>query len=233
MSPKQTFTRGFSILAASRTIAIGDIHGCLAAFEALLAAVRPRPDDTIITLGDYVDRGPDCRGTIERLLALGRECRLIPLLGNHEEMMLNVYDGHGELYVDWLLFGGNATLDSYDTMRPEDVPPAHIEFLRACRPIYETEKRFYVHGNYMADVPLSEQPRETLLWDSVKARRPGRHVSGKTAIVGHASQKSGEILDLGYLKCIDTWCYGDGWLTALDVESGEAWQANKSGRMRR
>ncbi len=223
---------GLPVLATSRTIAIGDIHGCLAALEALLAVIRPRTDDTIITLGDYVDRGPDCRGTIERLIELGRQCRLIPLLGNHDDMMLKVHDGRNDLYVDWLLFGGDATLMSYGVDHPEDVPPAHIEFLRGCRLFHESEQRLYVHGNYLGDLPLAEQPVETLLWDSVKARQPGPHYSGKAAIVGHASQKSGEVLDLGYLKCIDTWCYGDGWLTALDVDTGQTWQADKTGRMR-
>jgi serine/threonine protein phosphatase 1 len=219
-------------LPAPRTIAIGDIHGCLAAFEALLGAIRPQPDDTIVTLGDYVDRGSDCRGTIERLLTLGRQCRLIPLLGNHEEMMLAVYDGHHELYVEWLMFGGSATIESYGVEQPEDIPPTHIEFLRGCRLIHETPRHFFLHGNYQADLPLSKQSREMVIWDAVKKRRPGPHCSGKTAIVGHSSQKCGEILDLGYLKCIDTWCYGDGWLTALDVDSGQAWQADKNGKMR-
>jgi serine/threonine protein phosphatase 1 len=219
-------------MTASRTIAIGDIHGCLAALETLLAAIRPQPDDTIITLGDHIDRGPGCRGTIERLLDLARRCRLIPLMGNHEEMMLKVYDGQGDLYVGWLLYGGSATLESYDVTQPDEMPPSHIEFFRNCRLIHESPRHFFVHGSYIADLPLAEQSREVLLWDSVKVRKPGPHVSGKTAIVGHASQRSGEILDLGYLKCIDTWCYGDGWLTALDVDSGQVWQANKAGRMR-
>jgi serine/threonine protein phosphatase 1 len=215
-----------------RTIAIGDIHGCLAALESLLAALQPRPFDTIVLLGDYIDRGPDSRGVIERLLRLGGECQLITLLGNHDEMLLQVYDGQAELYVDWLLFGGNATLQSYDTLRPEEIPAEHIAFLRSCRLWHESERFFYVHGNYLAELPLGAQPRETLLWDSLKTRRPGPHCSGKTAIVGHASQRSGEILDLGYLKCIDTWCYGGGWLTAMDVQSGRAWQADRDGRPR-
>ena len=118
-------------MAMPRTIAIGDIHGCLAALEAILAAIRPRPDDTLLTMGDYIDRGPDSRGVIERLLRLGRECRLIPLLGNHDEMLLKLYDGQTELYIDWLLFGGNTTLGSYGSMRPEDIPPEHIGFFAA------------------------------------------------------------------------------------------------------
>jgi len=220
------------ILPPPRTIAIGDIHGCLAALEKLLEAVRPRPEDTVVTLGDYVDRGPDSRGVIERLLQLWRECHLVPLLGNHDEMMLKVHDGQTELYTDWMLFGGNATLESYHTNRPEVLPTGHIDFLRSCPLLHETERCFFVHGNYLADLPFHAQPRETLLWESLRIRRPGRHCSGKVAIVGHASQKSGEILDLGYLKCIDTWCYGNGWLTALDVDSGQFWQVDKTGKPR-
>jgi serine/threonine protein phosphatase 1 len=216
-----------------RLLAIGDIHGCLSALETLLAAIGPGPQDTLVLLGDYVDRGPQSRGVMERLLMLQQQCRLVPLLGNHDEMMLNVCTGQRRLYVDWLLFGGNATLASYGAAQPEDIPPAHLDFLRGCRLYHESPGHFFVHGNYRAELPLSAQPIETLLWESLKRRLPGPHCSGKTAIVGHTSQKNGEILDLGYLKCIDTWCYGDGWLTALDIESGQVWQVNKSGACRK
>ncbi len=60
---------------AARTIAIGDIHGCLLALNAILGAIDPQPDDVIVTLGDYVDRGPDSRGVLERLIALAGQCR--------------------------------------------------------------------------------------------------------------------------------------------------------------
>jgi serine/threonine protein phosphatase 1 len=219
-------------LSTPRTIAIGDIHGCLAALETLLGAIQLQPNDTLVLLGDYVDRGPNSRGVLERLIDLRRQCHLVPLLGNHDEMLLQVYDGHTQLYIDWLLFGGNATLESYDTLRPEDIPPAHIEFLASCPLYYETDRHFFLHGAYLAELPLNEQPREIVLWESIKACRPGPHCSGKTAIVGHTSQKSGDILDLGYLKCIDTCCYGDGWLTAMDVDTGEVWQADKRGDRR-
>ena len=72
-----------------RTIAIGDIHGCSAALAALVAAIEPSKDDTVITLGDYIDRGPDSRGVLDQLIALAARCRLIPLLGDHEEMLLD------------------------------------------------------------------------------------------------------------------------------------------------
>jgi len=153
-------------------------------------------------------------------------------LGNHDEMLLQVYDGRLEIYVDWLLYGGNATLESYDTVRPEDIPANHIEFLRGCRLFHEMDRHFFLHGSYVPDLPLDRQPRKTVLWESIKYGLPGPHGSGKTAIVGHSSQKTGEMLDAGYLKCIDTWCYGDGWLTCLDIASGRLWQADKTGRMR-
>lgn len=66
---------------------IGDIHGYSLAFERLLENISPSADDTIVTLGDYIDRGPDSRGVVQRLMRLGSECRLVPLLGNHEDLM--------------------------------------------------------------------------------------------------------------------------------------------------
>jgi serine/threonine protein phosphatase 1 len=216
-----------------RLIAIGDIHGCLAAFQTVLAAIDPKPDDTLVALGDYVDRGPDTCGVLEALGRLSGRVRLVPLLGNHDEMLLQVYRGRAELFSDWLAFGGSATLASYHTLLPEGIWPRHIEFLEACPLYYETPRHFFVHANYRSELPLAQQPRDVLLWESLKIHQPGPHASGKTAIVGHTSQKTGEILDLGHLLCIDTWCYGDGWLTALDVSEGRIWQANQKGEERK
>jgi serine/threonine protein phosphatase 1 len=215
-----------------RTIAIGDVHGCSAALDALLEALQPRPEDTIVALGDYVDRGPDSAGVIQRLLGLSGQTRLVPLLGNHDQMLLLICDGWLELLGDWRLFGGDATIASYGGRPPDAIPPEHIRFLQNCRLYYETQRHFFVHGNYEAHLPLDQQPPEVLLWASLKLRPPGRHCSGKTAVVGHTAQKDGEILDLGYLKCLDTCCYGSGWLTAMDVETGRVWQADKQGTMR-
>jgi serine/threonine protein phosphatase 1 len=217
---------------SGRLIAIGDIHGCSAALEAVLSAIAPRPADTLVTLGDYVDRGPDCSSVLEMLRKLRKQTQLVPLLGNHDEMMLKVCGGRQDLLIDWLAFGGTATLASYHTLLPSAVPPPHLAFLRGCVEWHETDRHFFVHGNYQADVPLALQPREVILWESLKTRLPAPHVSGKTAIVGHTAQKTGQILDLGHLKCIDTWCYGEGCLTALEVSTGQVWQADKSGRLR-
>jgi serine/threonine protein phosphatase 1 len=72
-----------------RTLAIGDIHGCLRAFNVLLDEVNLQPDDVLVTLGDYVDRGPNSKGVLERLLATTARCQCFPLKGNHDLMMLH------------------------------------------------------------------------------------------------------------------------------------------------
>ncbi len=130
--------------------------------------------------------------------------------------------------------GGAATLDSYGPGRIIDlIPDDHIAFLEDCRDSHETHTHIFVHANYDPNLPMDEQSAPVLRWESLRDVTPGPHVSGKTVITGHSSQKSGEILDLGYLKCIDTYCYGGGWLTAMEVDTGRTWQANRRGVLRR
>ncbi len=214
-----------------RTIAIGDIHGYPAALRAIFKAIDPQADDLIVTMGDYVDRGPDSRGVLDELIDLQQRFHLVTLLGNHDEVMLDICRGRFGLLGEWPLFGGDTTIASYGGV-PEGVPQEHVDFLAACEPFWETPGHLFVHANYWNNQPLEHQSATTLRWESLKARLPGPHYSGKTVITGHTAQKDGEILDLGYLKCIDTYCYGDGWLTALDVDSAKIWQADKHGRMR-
>jgi serine/threonine protein phosphatase 1 len=133
---------------------------------------------------------------------------------------------------DWLCFGGDATLASYKTTQPSMIPDAHLQFLSNCRLIYETERHFFAHGSYDPRLPLSQQPHRALLWGKMRPAPPGPHFSGKIAIVGHTAQRDGRILDLGHIKCIDTCCYGDGFLTALEVNTAQVWQADKKGRMK-
>ena len=124
----------------TRTIAIGDIHGCSAALDALLDAIRPRPEDVIVPLGDYINRGPDTRGVLDRLIDLGRRCRLVPLLGNHEQMLLEARSGLHP--TTWLGMGGLATLASYGHGRDLSlIPEEHFEFLEGCLDFHETDPR--------------------------------------------------------------------------------------------
>jgi serine/threonine protein phosphatase 1 len=216
-----------------RILAIGDIHGCGRAFDTLLALVAPTDDDTIVTLGDYVDRGPDSFQVIERLIALNREKRLVALRGNHELMLLRARD-EGEILSDWWQYGGQATLASYAS-RAEgplvDVPESHWHFFeKTCVDWHETERHFFVHANAQPDLDLNKQSSYMLFWEHLFESAP--HCSGKVMICGHTQQRSGIPLNLGHAICIDTWAYGDGWLTCLDVSSGQIWQANQRGRCR-
>lgn len=215
-----------------RTIAIGDIHGCVAALAGLLDWIAPSRDDTIVTLGDYIDRGPDSRGAIERLLLLAGQCHLVPILGNHDELLLDIVAGRQESLGFWLSFGGDATLASYGVSTAQEIPENHLAFLRGCLPWYETADHLFFHAGYDPRLPLDRQPGDVLRWRSLRDDAPGPHPSGKRAVVGHTSQRSGEILDLGHLVCIDTRCYGDLWLTALDVHSGQVWQVGPRGDRR-
>jgi serine/threonine protein phosphatase 1 len=216
-----------------RVIAIGDIHGCGRALRMLIDAIKPTPDDTLITLGDCVDRGPESCDAIEQLLELRERCRLVPLMGNHEEMMLNFLDGRPQPD-DWLAFGGAATVESYRDSAGKLHPPpgTHVDFIRSWQDYHLNDNYFFVHGAYHPEQAFAQQRWQTWRWHSLRETVPAPHVSGKTAIVGHTSQKSGEILDLGHLICIDTYCWGGGWLTALEPATGNVWQADRDGRLR-
>lgn len=216
-----------------RLIAIGDIHGCLRAFESLLDAISPQLNDTIVTLGDYVDRGPQSKQVVDRLIELGKQCQLVPLMGNHEEMMLEVIKQNKPPY-RWLQYGGVDTLDSYrfaGDMRV--IPPEHFAFFETMRDCFETDKHFFVHANYDPKLELSKQPIEFLRWLKLTDIIPDPHFNGKRAIVGHTHDRGGEIFDIGHVVCLDTFCYGGGWLTAMEVNSGQLWQTNLEGHLRK
>lgn len=217
---------------ANRIISIGDVHGCATALRTLLEAIGPTADDLFVPLGDYIDRGDDSRGVIDQVLELEKTCRVEPILGNHEQMMMMVLSQQMPPS-DWLRYGGVQTLESYGFEGDLNViPDAHRDFLDRCLDYYETETHFFLHANYIAELPLAELDQQTLRWESLAVSMPGPHQNGKIALVGHTPDKYGEIMDVGYLKCIDTYCYGGQWLTALDVVSGTIWQANEEGELR-
>jgi serine/threonine protein phosphatase 1 len=220
------------VTPASRILAIGDIHGCGAALKTLLDGLQIRADDTVVMLGDAVDRGPDSRGVLQQLLELDQRCTLVSILGNHEQMMLEAIAGHIPVQ-EWLIHGGAQTLDSYDKHAGVDAVDAeHLDFIGAWGDVFQTDSHFFVHGNYIPSRPLEFQPWVDLRWQSLKWHTPGPHCSGKTAILGHTSNKQGEIINLGHLVCIDTYCCGGFWLTALDATTGRVYQSNEAGEFR-
>jgi serine/threonine protein phosphatase 1 len=213
---------------SGRLIAIGDIHGHKLALESLLNLVSPQKEDMIVPLGDYINRGPDSRGVLDSLLGLQEQCHLIPILGNHEEMMLDSRDDrHAEQR--WRFQGGEATLKSYgDNAEVGQIPQCHWDFLSQCRSYYETEKFIFTHANYCWYSALNDQPSLLLRWLSLEESAPRPHVSGKTVILGHTP---GSIRDEGFYRCIDTGCGFGGLLTAMDVDSKRVWQVTETGEI--
>lgn len=197
-----------------------------------MAAADLADEDRLITLGDYVDRGPESRGVIEWLIERKSHVgNLIALRGNHDMMMLAAREG--QCVPEWLGVGGRETLASYgEPMGLESVPATHWHFLEAdCRDYFEMDHCFFVHGNVDPQVPLEKQRPLLLHWAKCHEAQP--HMSGKTMICGHTAQKNGLPLNMGYAICIDTWVYdASGWLTCLDVDSGEYFQANERGQSR-
>jgi serine/threonine protein phosphatase 1 len=216
-------------------LAIGDIHGCFAALEALVGFAPYAEAETVIFLGDYVDRGPQSREVLDWLIGEAKRRAIVPLRGNHDIMMLQAREGDLDFY-DWLHFGGDATLRSYGSRgrsgRLDDVPDAHWRFLESTLPIFVGDADFFVHAGVDPLRPLDDQSDDLLYWEKLDESRKA-HISGKRMICGHTSQPSGVPLDLGHTVCIDTWVYGAGWLTALDVQTGRCWQANELGMTRR
>ncbi len=212
-----------------RQFAIGDIHGCYDALVRLDRELHFQADDLVITLGDYVDRGPDSRRVIDYLMELRARCRLITLRGNHEIMMLGARNDRSEL-VEWLSHGGDTTLKSYGCRTFADIPESHWNFIEHTVPFHEAERDFFVHANAYPDLALTEQPDEMLYWEFFDS--PAPHQSGRRMICGHSAQRSGQPLDAGHAVCIDTWAHGGGWLTCLETATDQYWQANQKGDLR-
>jgi serine/threonine protein phosphatase 1 len=193
-----------------RVLAIGDVHGCSFLLDDLLGWVAPAADDTVVTLGDYVDRGPDSRGVLDRL-------------------------DRGAT-ADWLSVGGLQTLGSYGpspgrTGTLVDVPAEHWDFLEyQLAPYFETDTHVFVHAGLSVGDPLDEQDEVWLYWEFLPDAM--RHVSGKTVVCGHTSQKTGVPRVIPGAVCIDTYAHGGGWLTCLDAATGRYWQVNLLGKRR-
>jgi serine/threonine protein phosphatase 1 len=149
-----------------KTYAIGDLHGELKMLEAMLDKVPLTGDDSVVFLGDYIDRGPEARGVIDRILQLREEgLKVIALKGNHELMYLNYLRGNDadELFLN---NGGRTTIRSYRTLwnRSGYPPAAHLEFLDNLQLFHESETAFFVHAGARPCVALDNQTEEDLLW---------------------------------------------------------------------
>ena len=211
-----------------RTLAFGDVHGCSAALSAVLAAADLRPEDLVVPVGDYVDRGPDSAGVIATMVELAGRCHLLPIRGNHDQLMLDARHGEHDLKL-WLRLGGDATLASYGGSIA-DVPDEHWAFLAGtCVDSVQTATHLFVHGGVVPELPVERQPPAVLQWQKFPPERP--HLSGKIVVCGHTHQRDGRPASVGHAICLDTGVDQGGWLTLLDVAAGRYWQTNEAGEV--
>ena len=228
LRPYKGVGRNKVILKKGRLLAIGDIHGCRKALKKLLKLVAPERDDTVIMLGDYVDRGPRSKGVIDYLLNWKWDAKLITLKGNHEMIMEQATESKMHLEY-WGEVGGAETLASYGG-KLKMIPDEHWEFIEKAEPFYETENFIFVHGGIAPYDKPEDQPLEDLAW--LRFREAKAHFSGKTVICGHTVQRKGLPVDKGHSICIDTAACRGGWLTCLDARAGRFWQTSEKGENR-
>lgn len=211
-----------------RILAIGDVHGCDRALRTLIGTVAPTHADTVVLLGDLVDRGPNTADVLDQVWRLQSRCRLVVIRGNHEEMMLRALNGEG--WFMWMQFGGEEALESYGGDQ-EKIPKIHRDLLESTIDYWETPSTIFVHANLQAGVPLLEQHSVCLRWTHLDGHEPpfDRH---RRVVCGHTPQRNGLPLVLPGWVCIDTDCQRGGWLTCLEVDRNHVHQANEAGDVR-
>ncbi len=229
----------------SRLVAIGDIHGQAEKLDRLLEKISPTANDQLVFLGDYIDRGPDSRGVIERLLLLQAEFpHTIFLRGNHDQMLLDALVEVGLRSAprlrdlspifkaessgsDCRIFwgnGGRSTLRSYGLDNVAvGIPQNHIDFLAATQLLWRYKNFLFVHAGLAEGRSDEEQDLNTLLWE----RYSPLGQNGEIHVVGHHPTMNGEPLFETRRYSLDTGVAYGRPLTACNVLNREIWQVNR------
>jgi len=157
---------------------IPDVHGYAKTLRCLVEElIRPARYDEIYLLGDYIDRGPDSKGVIDYIRGLQNdEYSVVPLKGNHEDFMVELYDAEASSGTSWLfnfakrkrkawnMIGGKATLESFHVSHLKDVPSDYIEWMRNLQYFVELDDFVLVHAglNFKKDDPYED--KQAMLW---------------------------------------------------------------------
>jgi len=219
-----------------RTYVIGDIHGRSDLLDQIVEEIKrdletsPVAEGLTVTLGDYVDRGPDSRGVLDRLARNPFPTRYIALKGNHEALF-EAFLRDPTVASQWRRWGGLETLHSYgvpvaqvmvgkgfeeasNALR-QSVPQEHFRFLGSLRFSLSLGDYFLCHAGVRPGVPLEHQQPEDLLW--IREEFLNSRVSfGKVVVHGHTPTASPEVLPTRIN--IDTGAFATGRLTCLVLE---------------
>ncbi|MEL6562208.1 MAG: metallophosphoesterase family protein, partial [Bacteroidota bacterium] len=147
-----------------RKILVGDIHGCLATFEYLLEQININIEsDSLYLLGDYIDRGPNSKGVIDKIASLIKEgFDVKPIRGNHEQMLIS--DHLAEVNKGWFDMADEEFKNSFGIKNLTELPIEYIDFCKNL-PFYIIEDEFIaVHAgiNFRTQNPLERL--EDLIW---------------------------------------------------------------------
>jgi calcineurin-like phosphoesterase family protein len=233
MARKKTLSKG-------RLFGIGDIHGCVDELAAMLTAIAPVKGDTVVFVGDYVDRGPSSRDVLDLMHELrGGEAEYVFLKGNHEDMMLSFLGLPGHYGDSFLFNGGAQTLFSYGFTEEslekhpgsrirENIPDDHVEFLKGLATSYYRPPYLFVHAGILPTRQLEEQAVEDMLWirqDFIF--HP--HQIDATVVFGHTPMRA-VMVDLPYKFGIDTGLVYGGKLSCVEFSEGVLYQVARGSR---
>lgn len=181
-----------------RIFAIGDIHGCLDKLVALMDMVDiDLKEDSLVFVGDYIDRGPRSKKVVDYLIDLKRqEPRVVLLKGNHELMLEHYLSGTDT--ATFMFNGGRETLDSYlrcgEGTQGYPIPTPHLEFFRNLSLCYETDNYIFVHAGLKANISLEDQDEWDMLWTRDEFIASDFDF-GKRVIFGHTPFREPLVLD--------------------------------------
>lgn len=221
-----------------RYYVIGDIHGRLDLYDAMIDAIEAdgagkSPETTqVVLLGDLVDRGPDSAGVIARTRAWQRERSVRVLAGNHEEMLLNAFT-KPDILRHFLKHGGRETVLSYGLSRkqfnamtleelfellPQLITQSERDYIAAFEDYIIAGDYLFVHAGIDPGVPIHEQKRSDLLW--IRDRFLS-HEGPLDKVVVHGHTIFDRVMDCGNRIGIDTGAFRSGVLTALVLEGDQ------------
>ena len=225
-----SFGRAFffetDICTMKRTFAIGDVHGCSKTLRKLVEEmIVPLPEDDIIFVGDYIDRGPDSKGVIDYIMELRQRGFTIKTLrGNHEQLLLDAFENE-ENFDHWLMCGGDKTCKSFGIHDVRQLSDEYLSFMTQTEFYHFTDQYIIVHAglNFESDDPFKDT--DAMLWTrntAVDLEQTG----GRKIIHGHTPAPFSIISDLRYTNsinidagCVYTGRSGLGYLVALELET--------------
>lgn len=201
-----------------RYIAITDIHGELEKLNNVIAKIDLQQDDTFVFLGDYIDRGPDSKGVVERVIELSEKYNCICLIGSHEYALLHAKQDEYYNYLFWN-YGGPQTVESYGG-RFENILKTHGNFFKSLKFYHLTKDYLFVHAGINPRYSLEEQDETDLVYIR-SAFYNSKHNLPQKVIFGHTEFSEPLIQDDKI--CIDLGCgkYKNARLCALILDNGK------------